>query len=110
MARVFDPRNRTQKSLGIGHLHRAEKVRGGCLLNNLAAVHNHDFVGPTCDDAEIMTHENHRHVTISLEIIEKIKDLCLNRYIESCCGLIGEEDLWATRQCDCNRDSLAHAA
>ena len=88
---------------------REQRGRGG-LLDDLAGVHHGDVVGAPGHDAEVVGDEHHRHVAVSLLVLEEVEDLRLHRDVERGGGLVGEEHRRAAGERDRDRDALAHAA
>jgi len=47
-------------------------------LGNLTRVHHVQAIGEICQHAEVVTHDDHRHVEVTLKLSEEIEDLPLN--------------------------------
>ena len=88
----------------------ANSATGRCLLDDAARVHHGDLVGSTCDDAEVVGDEDHRHVAVTLLLCEQIEDLVLNRDVERGGRLVGEEEVRTACERDRDAHALAHAA
>ena len=57
-----------------------------------------------------MGDEQHGRVEFFLQTADHLKDLCLNRYIQSCCGLVRNQQLRVAGQRNGDYDPLLHTA
>ena len=57
-----------------------------------------------------MRNEDYRQVTFRLNTVDKFQNLRLNGNVKCRRRLVTDKDIGVCRQCDCNYDTLAHAA
>src|SRR5262245_21052961 len=115
-------RDRVQRLLAAELRHRPEqrarvRVPGSIeelphrrLLDDLAGVHHGDPVAHLCDDAEVVRHEDEGHARLSLDVLEQVEVLRLDRHVEVRRGLVGDDEPRPAGQRDRADDALAHAA
>jgi len=80
------------------------------VLHELAGVHHGHLAGCLGDDAQIVGNEDHRCPQFALKLFHEFQDLCLNRYIKSGCGLIGDHKAGSAGQRHGDHHPLAHPA
>src|SRR5262245_60510805 len=113
---------RLQRLLAAELRHRPEqrarvRVPGGVeelphrrLLDDLAGIHHGDAVAHLRDDAEVVRHEDEGHARLSLDVLEQVEVLRLDRHVEVRRGLVGDDEPRPAGQRDGPDDALAHAA
>ena len=79
-------------------------------LTDSSAVHNDDLIRHLRDDAQIVSYDDDRHTQLFLQFHHQLQDLRLNGNIQSCGGLIGDEDRRLGYQRHSDHDTLAHTA
>ena len=99
-----------QKPLGVGVLRIVEDLPVAAGLHDLPAVHNKDPVAETGHHAQIVGDHDHRGIHLFLHIPDQIQHLGLDRHIQGCGGLVGDDELRIVGQGDGNDDPLAHTA
>ena len=87
-----------------------ENVVNRTFLDHAAAVHNNDLITHLCHDTEIMGDEKDRGSDFFFQLVHQVEDLCLNRYIQSCSRLIGNQDFRVAHQSHGDHDTLALSA
>jgi hypothetical protein len=87
-----------------------QKFRGRRLFNNRAGVHHVDLVGEFRDDPQIMGDQQDAHSGRSLNLVQVIQDLTLNRDIKGGGRLIGDEQTGIAGDGHGQHDSLEHSA
>jgi hypothetical protein len=107
---MVEPRDRAQQADGVGMLWIGEELADRRALDNLAGIHDGDFVTDLGDDAEIMRDQDDRGVARGLELTHQIEDLRLQRHVERGGGFVGDEKTRVAGQRHCDHDALAHAA
>ena len=79
-------------------------------LDDLALLHDGDFIAQVVDHGQIMADEQVGHAKALLQIEHQIEHLGLNGHVQRTHGLIGHDELGARNQRTCNRNALALAA
>ena len=86
-----------QQGLGIG-------VQGAPIefftiseLHDFTQVHDGHPVADVFYDAQVVGYEQVGQVELFLQILQKVENLCLNRYIQRGDRLIGNNQLWVDR-------------
>ena len=97
LMRVRD-RNCGEQSLGVGVLCIGADLLLGASLNDVAKVHNGDLIGDILNNGEVVGNEHIGHTLFSLELLEKVDDLCLDRNVERRNGLIADNELGLDRK------------
>src|SRR5262245_12603463 len=82
---------------------------GFSAFDDLAGVHDGDFVGAFRDDAEIVGDEQHGHAEPSLELADQLEDLRLDRHVERRGRLIRDQELGRAGERHGNHDALTLA-
>ena len=59
-----------------------ENLRNRTLLDDSASIHNDDVIRHFCDNTQIVRNEQDRAVDLTLQIIEQIENLRLDRYVK----------------------------
>jgi hypothetical protein len=73
-----------------------EELRCGATFNNIPCIHDSDSFTDPCHDAEIMRDEKDGVAMTLNQLINESEDLSLDGYIQSCGGLISDQDLRGT--------------
>ncbi len=89
---------------------RVEHGSGIVLLDHLPLLHDHDAVGNTGNEADIVGDEDHRHAGVGAQFGEQRHDLGLHCHIERGRRLVGYEEARAAGESHGNHHPLAHAA
>jgi hypothetical protein len=87
-----------------------EEILRGCLLDDLAGVHDRDVVGGLRDDTHVVRDHDHRHRVFLAELLEQVENAGLNRHVERRGRLVGDQQLRVARDCHRNHHALAHPA
>ena len=81
----------------------------GRALHDVAGVHDDDLVGARRDHAEVVGHQDHRHLAVALQRAQQVEDLGLHGHVEPGGGLVGHEQAGGAGERDGDHDALAHA-
>ena len=65
-----------------------KEVVGSATLDDFSFLHHHDSVGHIVDNAQIVGDEEVGEPILLFEVVQKVKDLCLNTDIEGGDALI----------------------
>jgi hypothetical protein len=76
-------------------------------FNLRAAIHHHHVPGVLRDNPQVMGNQNERHAKFLNQFADEVKNLCLNRDIQRCGGLIGDEQVRRAGQRHGDGDALA---
>ena len=57
-----------------------------------------------------MCDKNDTHLILLLELLHQLQNLCLDRYIQSCCRLISDQKFWMTNKSHRDHYSLSHTS
>ena len=87
-----------------------EQIIGARLLDLAAGIHHHHPVGVLGDDPHIVGDQDDRGAQRILQLPHQIEDLGLDRHIERCRRLVGDQQLRVARQRHRDHRALAHAA
>ena len=85
-------------------------ARTGTRLDEQPALHDRDAVAEVGDDAEVVRHEQHRHVALGLQVAQQIEHLGLHRHVERRGGLVGDDQVGVGRDGPGDQHALRHAA
>ncbi len=91
-------------------LGRAIDVIQRPLFHDLPVVHDHDFVRDICDHTQIMGNEQDRHIQLLLQIVEQFQDLSLDGHVQSCRGLVCDQNCGPANQRHGNHRALPKTA
>ncbi|MNI56483.1 hypothetical protein D3C73_1114900 [compost metagenome] len=80
------------------------------LFDDLPGIHYDHPVAHLGNDAKIMRNHQNGHALALLQITHQIEDLCLDRYIERCGRLIGNQQLGIADHRHGDHHPLAHPA
>ena len=94
----------------IGMLRISEHLIHAALLDDLPFAHDGDAVGDVPHDADVVRDEEDCRARALLERTQLVEDLQLNRCVECRGRLIGEEELRAQDDGECDGGALCHAA
>src|SRR5207302_2994129 len=103
-------RHRAEQRPRVGMLGSVEELPHRRLLDELAGVHDGDPVAHLRDDAEVVRHEDQGHAGLSLDVLQEVQVLRLDRDVEVRRGLVGDDEPRPAGQRDGADDALAHAA
>src|SRR5262249_4188670 len=78
------------------------------LFDNCAGIHDVKPVAQVGDDPKIMGDEQDRRSLLVTNFTKEVKNLCLYRHIERCCGLIRNEQLWLQSKAHSHHGPLLH--
>ena len=101
---------RFQQLLGVRMLGRGENFLGRAALHDLAVLHHAGAVRHLAHDAEIVRDEQHRHMQLALQVLQKVEDLRLDRHVERGRRLVGDEQIGLVRERHGDHHALALAA
>ncbi|HLH07833.1 MAG TPA: hypothetical protein VKW78_11400 [Terriglobales bacterium] len=71
---------------------RIVELRGRRYFHDAAEIHNGDAVTHPSDEPQIMRYQQDGHAVPLAELEQKVHDLGLNRYVQRCCWLIGDQE------------------
>ena len=94
----------------IGMLRGSEHLIHAALFDDLPLAHDGDAVGDVPHDADVVRDEENCRPRALLERTQLVEDLQLDRRVECRGRLIGEEELRAQDDSECDRGALCHAA
>src|SRR4051795_8205762 len=77
--RPVEPGNRPEEPPGVGMLRVVEDLLLVAFLDNPPCVHDQDPVGDVGDDAEVVRDQDKTRPQLSLQTLEQLKDLGLDR-------------------------------
>src|SRR5215204_2209162 len=90
--RPVHARDRAEQPPGVRVLGVVEDLVQRPLLDYPARVHDEDPVRYVRNDAEVVGHEDHGRADLVAKRADAPENLGLNRHVERCSGLIGDED------------------
>ncbi len=64
---------------------------GASALDRLPGIDHAEIVAELGDDAEVVSHEQHREIELGNEVAQQIEDLLLRRHVECRCRLVGDD-------------------
>ena len=64
---------------------------GSTVFHDTTILQDIDVVGIITNQSQIVGNEQHCHVEFVLDILNQTQDLSLNRHVQRCSGLIGDE-------------------
>ena len=79
-------------------------------FNDLPGIHDIYIISDFCNYAQIVGNVYDREFHLILNGLDELKDLGLNRYIQSGCGLITDQNIRGGRKGNCNDYTLTHTA
>ena len=88
----------------------SEQLASRRRFDYLAEVHDGNKIAGVCNDTQIMADEEEGNSAISLDLIQQVKHIGLDRHIECCNTFIGDDKFGPGNQSPCNRDTLTLAA
>ena len=98
------------QALGVGVAGVLEHLEAGAGLDDPAAVHDDDVLGPLSGQPQVVGDEEHRGAQLAHEGLEVVEDASLDGDVQGAGGLVGDEQVGAGRQADGDEGALAHAA
>src|SRR5262249_7235301 len=109
-ALVLDGWDRSEKRARVGVLGIREQLGCRGALDDSTGVHDVDRLSELCDDPEVMTDDDETHLVFGDEALQKREDLSLDRYIERCRRLVGDQEIGLAGDRDRNHRALLHAS
>ena len=103
-------RKRGQKGLGIGMTGITEDMDCRSLLGDHTSIHYVNTIGNLRNHSEIMGNVEEGHVPFSLQFSKQVEDLGLDRHIQSCRWLVGNDEVGIARKGHRNHDTLSLTA
>ena len=79
-------------------LRRAEQLRRGRLLHDLALVHDDDTVGEIGDDTHVVGDQDDRGTELVAAPAQQVENLRLHRHVERRGGLVGDDQFGIERE------------
>src|SRR5262245_221131 len=79
-------------------------------LNDLTSIHHRHLVTHLCNNTQVVRYEDERDTTGTLEVLQQVQVLELDRHVEVGGGLIGDDDLGTSGLGHGPDNPLAHAA
>ena len=89
---------------------RLEKFEAGAALNDLARVHDGDFVAGLGDNAHVVGDEDDGGAELALQLLHQLQNLSLYGDVEGGGGLVGDEQVGLAQQRHGDHDALLHTA
>jgi len=80
------------------------------LLDDAAGIHHRRPVRPLRDDAEVVGDQQHRHAELPAQAVQQVQHLRLDRDVQRRRRLVGDDQLRAAGDGDCDHHPLAHPA
>ncbi len=87
-----------------------EHVDDGAGFDDPAGIHDSHPVAGGGDDAEVVGDQHDAHRQAVAQIEQQFQDLVLDRHVERCRRLVGQQQFWRTGERDGDHRPLAHAA
>ncbi len=104
-----DARDRSQETLRVGVAQGRKEFSRRGYFHDAAGIHHGDFIAAAGHHAEVVGHQDHRHVAVALLLGKQVEDLVLHRDIERRGRLVRQQQAGTARQCHGNTHTLAHA-
>ena len=98
------------QTLGVLVTRLVEDLVGGAVLHDVAGVHDGDLLAHGSHNAQIMGDHDDAHAQLLAQILHQLKDLCLNGHVQCGGGLVSNQQLGLTGQCNGDHHTLAHTA
>ncbi len=96
-----------QKRLGVWVQRVVVKLTGLGRLDDFAEIHHRHAVGDVLDDTQVVGDKKVGQFEPSLEILEQVDDLCLDRHVQGRDRLVAHDELGLERQRPRDTDALA---
>ena len=103
-------RNRSKQRFGIGVEGVMEKNFGICDFAKVSEIHNKDSVAEMFYNTKVVGYEEISKFFFLTELIEKLKDLCLNGNVKGGNRFVKNNEFGIESDCSCNSDTLFLAA
>ncbi|MDQ0799271.1 hypothetical protein QF050_000910 [Arthrobacter sp. SLBN-112] len=103
-------RDSPEQAHGVGHPRVVVNVVHGPGFHGLACVHDHDVVGHSGHDAEVVRNHDDGGPGLLLRLVQHLEDLGLDGDVQCRRRLIGDQDARVVGDGDRDHDALAHAA
>jgi hypothetical protein len=87
-----------------------EYLLGRPELHDFPGIHDAHTVTGLGHNPKVMGNEQHGGIELLLEFPNHLQYLRLDGDVKSRSGLVSQEELWFTRERDCDNNSLFHAA
>ncbi len=87
-----------EQPLRVGMHRLADHLVGRTLLDDPAGIHHGDRLRMVGNDAEVVGDQQHAHAVFGLQPFEQGENLGLDRHVQRCGRLVGEQDGGAARQ------------
>ena len=98
------------QTLGVLVTRLVEDLVGSAVLHNVAGVHDGDLLAHGSHNAQIVGDHDDAHAQLLAQILHQLKDLCLNGHVQCGGGLVSDQQLRLTGQCNGDHHALAHTA
>ena len=105
-----DPGNRIHEAHRVGVKRGGENPFHGALLDDPARVHDGRSLGGLGDDPEIVRDQDHRRAHLTLQALDELEDLGLDRHVERRRGLVGQHEARPAGQGHGDHHPLPHPA
>src|SRR5436190_1465816 len=96
-----------EQRLGVRHDRPVVELLCRRELDEFAEVHHRDPVADVAHDAEVVRDEDVREVELSLQVVEEVQHLRLDRDVERRDRLVGDDQLRTQRERACDADPLS---
>ena len=99
--------NGSQQLLSIFVLWRSENLSGQPPLYDFSQIHDGNLVTSMGNHAEVMRNEQKCKIKISLELLQQIQNIRLDRYIESRHTFVSHDEFRSCNECTSDRYPLS---
>ena len=96
--------------MGVGVCWRGKQLADRPLFHDLACVHHRYPLSHFGYHSQVMGNHHQGHALGFLQADQEVHNLRLNRHVQRCRGLIGDQQLGVTGYGNSNHHTLAHAA
>ena len=103
-------RHRCKKPSCVGVFGVVEDVVDGRRLHLLSEIHDQHLIRQLRNDRQVVRDDDERHLQFLLEILDQLQHLRLNRYVDGCRRLVGDQQPGATGEGHGNHGALAHTS
>ena len=110
MAGRLETRDRLEQRARVRVLRSGAYLGDWSGFHHVAAVHHGDALAGLGNDAEVVRHEQDRHVEITTALLNQLENLRLRRHVERRRRFVGDQESRTGGDRDGDHDALAHAA
>ena len=80
------------------------------LLYDTSGIHYHYVIRHFCDNAQVMGDDHNGRIDPVFQISEKVKDLCLNGYVQSSRRLVSDDEFRIAGKSHGDHYTLSHTS